>query len=51
MDDVLKDFYKLPNIYKYENVSLQILSEQCAAYEEKVYAIMSRICEKDKQIL
>ena len=51
MNDMLEDFYKLPNIEKYENICLQALSEQCSAYEEKVYRIMSKLNQADKEIL
>ncbi len=51
MHNVLEDFYRIPNIEKHENVSLQALSEQCSAYEEKVRTIISRLPEKDKHIL
>ena len=51
MEDILEDFYKLPNIGKYENVSLQALSEQCSVYEEKVRSLMSCLSQSDKEIL
>jgi hypothetical protein len=51
MKETLQDFYRLPNINKYEDVCLQSLSEQCSAYEEKVRTILSRLPEKDKHIL
>ncbi|MBE6982792.1 MAG: hypothetical protein E7435_00675 [Ruminococcaceae bacterium] len=51
MKETLQDFYRLPNINKYEKVCLQSLSEQCNAYEEKVRTIISRLPEKDKQVL
>lgn len=51
MEDILQDFYNLPNIEKYESICLQTLSEQCNAYEEKVCAIMSHLSDQDRQIL
>lgn len=51
MNEMLEDFYRLPNIAKCEDFCLQALSEQCNAYEEKVYRIMSRLNEADKEIL
>ena len=51
MHDQLEDFYKLPNIREYEDLCLLSLSEQCAAYEEKVYGMMCRLSERDKEIL
>ncbi len=51
MKESLQDFYGLPNIHKYEDVSLLALSEQCNAYEEKVRIIISRLPERDKEIL
>lgn len=51
MKENLQNFYRLPNICKYEDVSLQALSEQCSAYEEKVRTIISRLPERDKEIL
>ena len=51
MDTILEDFYKLPGIEKYENLCLQGLSEQCSAYEEKVYAMLPHLSQQDREIL
>ena len=51
MNKALQDFYNVPNIHKYEDLSLQSLSEQCNAYEDKVRMLMSCLSEKDRQIL
>lgn len=51
MGDILADFYKLPNIAEYENICLQTLSEQCNAYEEKVYAMLPRLSQQDRELL
>lgn len=51
VNNQLEDFYKLPNIREYEDLCLQSLSEQCAAYEEKVYGMMSRLSQRDKEVL
>ncbi len=51
MNEMLEDFYRLPNIAKYENFCLQALSEQCNAYEEKVYALLPRLSQQDREVL
>lgn len=51
MADILEDFYKLPNIAEYENICLQALSEQCNAYEEKVYAMLPHLSQQDRELL
>ena len=51
MKEVLHDFYNLPKIEAYEDLSLQALSEQCNAYEEKLRKVIARLPEKDRQIL
>ncbi len=51
MADILEDFYKLPNIAAYENLSLQTLSEQCCAYEEKVIQMMAHLSTYDQHLL
>lgn len=51
MDNPIMDLYKLPNISQYENVDLLTLSEQCAALEEKVFAIAAELPKQDYAII
>lgn len=51
MDDRIIDLYKLPNISEYEDVHLQTLRENCAALEERVYDILTRVSDCDRQTI
>ena len=51
MQDILEDFFNLPNIHKYENICLLTLSEQCSAYEEKVFALLQHLSPQDKETI
>lgn len=51
MDERILDLYRIPDIYQYEDIHLLTLSETCAILEEKVFAIVNSLPEKEKQII
>ena len=50
MNDPLLDFYKLPDISKFEDFHLMTLGEQCDVLEEKLRKIMVQLPENDRMI-
>lgn len=51
MDKTVEDFYRLPNIGKYEDVNLLSLSQMCAALEEQVLTLADTLPQKQRQII
>ena len=51
MEREIIEFYKQPNIGKYENVHLQTLSECCVVLEERVYALARALPEEDRSVI
>ena len=51
MQNYLKDLCNAVDIEKAAELDLLALSEQCAALEERVYALADRLTKADRQIL
>ena len=51
MHENLMEIFQLPDISEYQNVDLQMLSEQCAVLEEKLCLIARGLPEKQRQII
>ena len=49
-EDIL-NIYRLPDIERYQDVDLLMLSERCAAMEEKVYALAAELPENQRRII
>lgn len=51
MHEAIEDFYRLPNIADYADLSLQSLNEECATLEERVYAIAANLPSPEREII
>lgn len=51
MEDRLAELYHLPDITEFENVHLLTLRKHCASLEEKLYGVLERISDQDRQII
>ena len=48
MDKRIQDIYSIPNVSEYEDTSLQVLRENCAALEEKLREITEKMTGADR---
>ena len=48
--DPIKDIYRLPDISEHEDLKLQTLMENCSVLEARLYEIVERLPEYERQI-
>ena len=49
MEERIIELYHVPNLSEYQDIHLLELREHCAAPEEKVFAVLERLPEQDRQ--
>ena len=51
MNGLIKDLYRLPNVGRFEDIDLQMLSEHCAVLEDQLQVIARNLPDKERGIV